>query len=53
VFKNRVLRRICGLKRDEVTDGWRKLHNEDIHNLYALPRLIRMIKSRRMRLAGH
>jgi hypothetical protein len=53
VFENRVLRRILGPKRDEVTGGWRKLHNEELHNLYSSPSIIRMIKSRRMRLAGH
>jgi hypothetical protein len=55
VLENRVLRRIFGLKRDEVTGGWRKLlvHNEELHNLYASPIIIRMIKSRRMRWAGH
>jgi hypothetical protein len=53
VFENRVLRRIFGPKRDEVTEGWRKLHNEELHNLYSSPSIIRMIKSRRMRLAGH
>jgi hypothetical protein len=49
VFGNRVLRRIFGPKRDEVTGGWRKLHNEELHNLYSSPSIIRMIKSRRMR----
>jgi hypothetical protein len=53
VFENRVLRRIFGPKRDEVTGGWRKLHNEELHNLYSSPVVIRMIKSRRMRWAGH
>jgi hypothetical protein len=48
-----VLRRIFGLKRDEVTRHWRKLHNEEFHNLYSSPSVIRMIKSRRMRWAGH
>jgi hypothetical protein len=48
-----VLRRIFGAKRDEVTEGWRKLHNEEPHNLYSSPSIIRMIKSRRMRRAGH
>jgi hypothetical protein len=48
-----VLRRIFGSKRDEVTEGRRKLHNEDLHNLYSSPSIIRMIKSRRMRWAGH
>jgi hypothetical protein len=51
VFENRVLRRIFGPKRDEVTGGWRKLHNEELHNLYFSPSIIRMIKSRRMRWA--
>jgi hypothetical protein len=45
VFENRVLRRIFGPKRDEVTGGWRKLHNEELHNLYSSPSIIRMIKS--------
>jgi hypothetical protein len=53
VFENRVLRRIFGPKRDEVTGGWRKLHNEELHNLYSSPSIIRTIKSRRMRLTGH
>jgi hypothetical protein len=53
VFENRVLRRIFGPKRDELTGGWRKLHNEELHNLYSLPWIIRMIKSRRMSWAGH
>jgi hypothetical protein len=53
VFENRVLRRIFGPKRDEVTGGWRKLHNEELHNLHSSPSVIRMIKSRRMRWAGH
>jgi PAS domain-containing protein len=52
VFENRVLRRIFGLKRDEVIGSWRKLHNEELHNLYRLPSIIGMIKSRRMRWAG-
>jgi hypothetical protein len=51
--QNRVLRRIFGPKRDEVTGGWRKLHNEELHNLYSSSSIIRMIKSRRMRWAGH
>jgi hypothetical protein len=51
VFENRVLRRIFGAKRDEVTADWRKLHNEELHNLYSSP--IRITKSRRMRWAGH
>jgi transcription termination factor 2 len=53
VFVNRVLRRIFGPKRDEVVERWRKLHNEELHNLYSCPSIIRMIKSRRMRWAGH
>jgi hypothetical protein len=52
VFENRVLRRIFGPERDEVTGGGRKLHNEELHNLYSSPSIIRMIKSRRMRGAG-
>jgi hypothetical protein len=51
VFENRVLRRIFGPKRDEVTGGWRKLRNEELHNLYSSPSIIKMIKSRRMRWA--
>jgi hypothetical protein len=51
VFENRVLR-IFGPKRDKVTGGWRKLHNEELHNLYSSPSIIRIIKSRRMRWAG-
>jgi hypothetical protein len=53
VFENRVLRRIFGLKRDEVTGDWRKLQNEELHNLYSSPNIIRMIKSRMMRWVGH
>jgi hypothetical protein len=55
VFENRVLSRIFGPKRDGVTGGWRKLHNEELHNLYSSssPSIIRIIKSRRMRWAGH
>jgi hypothetical protein len=53
VFENRVLRRIFGLKWDEVTGDWRKLHNEELHNLYSSPDIIRQVKSRRMRSAGH
>jgi hypothetical protein len=53
VFDNKVLRRIFGLKRDEVMGGWRKLHNEELHDMYSLPSIIRMIKSRRMRWVGH
>jgi hypothetical protein len=47
------IHRILGPKRDEVTGGWRKLHNEELHNLYSSPSIIRMIKSRRMRWAEH
>jgi hypothetical protein len=53
VFENRALRRICGPKRDEVTGDWRKLHNEELYNLYSSPNIIKMIKSSRMRWAGH
>jgi hypothetical protein len=53
VFGNRVLRRISGPKTDEMTGGWRKLHNDELHNLYSSPCVIRMIKSRRMRWARH
>jgi hypothetical protein len=52
VFENKVLRRIFGPKRNEVTGGWRKLHNEDLRDLYSSPSIIRIIKSRRMRRAG-
>jgi hypothetical protein len=48
-----MLRRIFGRKRDEVTGGWRKLHNEELHNFYYTPSIIRMIKTRRMRWAWH
>jgi hypothetical protein len=53
LFENRVLRRIFGPKRDEVTGCWRKLHNEALHNLYSSPNIIRMTKSRRMRWVDH
>jgi hypothetical protein len=53
VFENRVLRRIFGSKRDEVPGGWRKLHNDELHNLYSSPSIIRMSNSKRMGLAGH
>jgi hypothetical protein len=52
VLENRVLRRIFGPKRDGVTGGWRKLHTEELHNLYSSPGIIRMIKSGRMKWAG-
>jgi hypothetical protein len=51
VFENRVLRRIFGPKRDEVTGEWRKLHNAELHNLYSSPDIIRLVKSRLMRWA--
>jgi hypothetical protein len=53
VFENRLLRRIFGSKRDEVLGWLRKLHNEELRKLYSLPRIIRMIKSRRMRWEGY
>jgi hypothetical protein len=53
VFENRVLRRIFGSKRDEVTGEWRILHNKELRDLYSSPSIIRIMKSRRMRLAGH
>jgi hypothetical protein len=53
VFENRVLRRIFGPKRNEVTGDWRELHNGKLRNLYSWPNIIRMMKSRRMRLAKH
>jgi hypothetical protein len=52
VFENRVLRRIFGPKRDEVTGEWRKLHNEELHDLYSSPTIARLIISRRLRWAG-
>jgi hypothetical protein len=53
VFENRVLRGICGPRRDDVTGAWRKLHNEELHNLYSPPSIITIIKSGRMRWARH
>jgi hypothetical protein len=53
VFGNRALRRIFRPQGEEVAGGWRRLHNEGFHNLYASPNIIRVIKSRRMRWAGH
>ena len=53
VFENRVLRRVFGPKRDEVTGEWRKLYNEEVNGLYSLPNTVRVVTSRRMRWAGH
>ena len=53
LFENRVLRRIFGPKRDGVTGEWRKLHNEELNDLYSSPSIVRVIKSRRLRWAGH
>jgi hypothetical protein len=53
IRENRVLRRIFGPKRDEAVGGWRRMHNEELHNLYALPHIIRVIKSRKMELVEH
>ena len=53
MFENGVLRRVFGPKRDEVTGEWRKLHNEELSDLYSLPNIVRVVKSRRMRWAGH
>jgi len=53
VFENMVLRRIFGPRRDEVTKEWRRLHNEELNDLYCSPNIVRVIKSRRIRWAGH
>jgi hypothetical protein len=53
VFENRVLRRVFGPKRDEVTEEWSKLHNDELNDLYSLPNIVRVVKSRRMSWAGH
>ena len=53
MIENKVLRRVFGPKRDEVTGEWRKLHNEELRDLYSLPNIVWVVKSRRMRLAGH
>ena len=53
VFENMLLRRIFGPRRDEVTGEWKRLHNEELNDLYCSPNIVRVIKSRRMRWAGH
>jgi hypothetical protein len=53
VFENRVLRRVFEPKRDKVAGEWRKLHNEELNDLYSLPNVVRVVKSRRMRWAGY
>jgi hypothetical protein len=53
VFENRVQRRMFGPKREEVVGGWRRLHNKELHNLYASPNIIRVSKSRMIRWVGH
>ena len=53
MFENRVLRRVFGPKRDQVTGEWRKLHNEELSDMYSLPNIVRVVKSRRMRWARY
>ena len=53
MFENMVLRRIFGLRKEEVMGEWKRLHNEELNGLYSSPKIVRMIKSRRMRWAGH
>ena len=53
VFENRVLRRVFGPKRDKLIGEWRKLRNEELNDVYSLPNIVRVVKSRRMRWAGH
>ena len=53
MLENKVLRKIFGAKRDEITREWRKLHNAELHALYSLPDIIRNLKSRRLKWAGH
>ena len=53
MFENRVLRRVFGPKRGDVTGEWRKLHNEELNDLYSLPNIVRVVKSRRMSWTGH
>jgi len=53
VFENMVMRRIFGPRRDKVMGGWSRLHNEELNDLYSSPDIVRVIKSRRMRWAGH